>query len=213
MRRLLQERLSEAMRSASMTTEALAQAADVSAAVIEKWLADGRVPSQLDVEKVGRALGVSVPYLMDWDSLYPYREDEEAAVTFPVIGTIRLDADGRIEEDLLDSYETIPQPWLLDSAPDEFFVMQAPGTDLVPAVMPGDLLLCRKAPAVPNGAVAVVLNGAEPVCLRTVLYDETGTEITLGELGPDGGEIHVRGEALAHCHILAHVLRAIRLFQ
>lgn len=213
MRKLLQERLSEAMRSRGLEPEQLADRSGVPLRKITRWLEDGTIPSQVQVQKLGWALGVSVPYLMDWDSMYPYKEDEEAAVTFQIIGEIGLTESGHIEEQFTDAYETIPQPWLLDGTPNEFCVVRAPGEALVPAIMPQDLLFCRKAPVVPDGSVAVVLNGASPAGLRTVRYGNEGERIVLGGLDPDMEDTVVEGEALAECHVIAHVLRVIRVLQ
>lgn len=210
-RKLLKERLSEAIRTAGLNPAALAKAAGVPEEAITATLESGKVPRRDQEERIAKTLGVSVPYLMDWDSLYPYQEDQESAFTYRVIGDIHANGEGRIIEDFEDSYEVIPQSWMMDRAPEELFVIEAHDAAMSPVILPGDLLLVRKAPAVDNTDTAIVLLEGTTAGPRIVHYDDTGSLIRLEVLNPEYEDANITGDALERCHILGRVLRVIRV--
>ena len=205
----LQERLSEAMRARSLDIRQLAQEADVAQPDIERWLEKGQMPGRKKAERVARVLQVTMAYLMNWDSMYPHREEDEAAYVFQAVGAVTLRNNHEIEEEYIDVFETIPQSWLLGDAPEAFFVYQAGADALTPVVLPEDLLLCRRAPVVDNNSVGVVIFRGSAM-LRIIEYNNDGTCICLKSFDDEEPDIRVEGEALADCHIIGHVIRVIR---
>lgn len=209
-RKILKERLSEALDARGLSAKQLAQDASLPKEVIDDYLDAGAVPDHEAMKRISECLGVSLPYLMDWNGPEHADDDEEQAIVYGIIGSITSNKDGHIVENYEDNYEVIPAPWLFDGNKEDYFVTRAHETQMSPTILPGDLLFCRKAPAVPNDTVAIVLRDGWPAGARIVQYDDNGHMMRLSSADPYAPSRVMEGDELEHCHVIGEVKRVLR---
>ena len=217
----LAERIKAARLAAGLTQEELAARCGTIKQTISKY--ERGVVSNLPLEKVielASALGVSPGSLMGWDdesslktsSISPAHRalldlaDSASLVKMPIVGSIKAGYGGAAVEEETGEYELLPDDCLRGG---EYFVLRVNGNSMRPELKDGDRVLCKRAPSVDSGSIAVVLYGEEAT-IKRVNYINGEDWLELIPTNPSYETKRIEGAELESCRVLGKVIQLIR---
>lgn len=173
------DRLDEAMRIRGITAAELARASQVNEGAISQYRAGKYKASQRSLDKLARALRVSIPWLMGAD--VPMEEADSQRSTplpsnvqpmptlqkVPRIGTIACGYPLLAQQNI-EGYDAVPEYVRCD------FTLVCRGDSMINArIFDGDIVCIREQPEVENGEIAAVLIDSEEATLKRVkLYED-----------------------------------------
>lgn len=173
------DRLDEAMRIRGMTAAELARTSKVNEGAISQYRAGKYKASQRSLDKLARALQVSIPWLMGAD--VPMEESDSQRSTslpsnvqpmptmqqIPRIGMIAC-GDPLLAQQNIEGYDNVPEYVKCD------FTLVCRGDSMINArIFDGDIVCIREQPAVENGEIAAVLIDSEEATLKRVkIFDD-----------------------------------------
>lgn len=212
-----QERLEQALQLRDMTPAQLSKATSIGEGAISQYRKGAYKASQKSLEKISRALRVSIPWLMGIsDEMTPAAFEEAAQLPsnlipmgqmkkIPLIGSIACGTPILAQENIRD-YIDLPQNIRAD------FALECKGDSMINAgIRDGDIVYIRKQPQVENGQIAAVLvdDGNEATLKR---FYRTGDTVTLTPENPAYApkvftretinELRIAGLAIAFLHPL-----------
>lgn len=173
------DRLDEAMRIRGMTAAELARTSKVNEGAISQYRAGKYKASQRSLDKLARALQVSIPWLMGAD--VPMEESDSQRSTslptnvqpmptmqqIPRIGMIAC-GDPLLAQQNIEGYDNVPEYVKCD------FTLVCRGDSMINArIFDGDIVCIREQPDVENGEIAAVLIDSEEATLKRVkIFDD-----------------------------------------
>lgn len=209
------ERLDEAMRIRGITAAALARTSKVNEGAISQYRAGKYKASQRSLDKLARALRVSIPWLMGADVPMEEMESQRIAPTnlppmlkmyqVPRLGTIAC-GNPILAEQNVENHDAIPDYVRCD------FTLLCKGDSMINArIFDGDIVCIRQQSEVENGEIAAVLVDSEEATLKRVkLYDD---HIILEPENPMYKPLVFWGEEMNNVRILGkatHFISAVR---
>lgn len=173
------DRLDEAMRIRGMTAAELARTSKVNEGAISQYRAGKYKASQRSLDKLARALQVSIPWLMGAD--VPMEESDSQRSTprpsnvqpmpamqrVPRLGVIAC-GDPLLAQQNIEGYDSVPDYVKCD------FTLVCRGDSMINArIFDGDIVCIREQPEVENGEIAAVLIDSEEATLKRVkIFDD-----------------------------------------
>ena len=211
------DRLDEAMRIRGMTAAELARTSKVNEGAISQYRAGKYKASQRSLDKLARALQVSIPWLMGAD--VPMEESDSQRSTslpsnvqhmptmqqIPRIGMIAC-GDPLLAQQNIEGYDNVPEYVKCD------FTLVCRGDSMINArIFDGDIVCIREQPAVENGEIAAVLIDSEEATLKRVkIFDD---HIVLEPENPMYKPLVFWGEEMNNVRILGkatHFISALK---
>lgn len=205
------DRLESALAMRDMTPAELSRRTGIGEGAISQYRKGGYKASQRNLEKISKALRVSITYLMGVSEDYnvfvnpsipqgfePLPETEKA----PLVGSIACGEPITAEENIED-YVDVPKGKNID------FCLTCKGESMIEAgIYDGDIVYIHQQAEVENGEIAAVRIGNEAT-LKRFYYDGVG-KVTLLPAnskyapltysGEEINEIHIEGKAVGFAH-------------
>ena len=164
------ERLDEAMRIREISAAELSRISKVNEGAISQYRAGKYKASQRSLDKLARALNVSIPWLMGADvpmtdeptaPTLPSPTITEDTVTFPVITSVAAHYDGvSIDESTTGEKIEVPRAYLKGRKAEDFCAMRVRGDSMYPAFQNGDIVLVlRQSTMNHSGEIGVISYG------------------------------------------------------
>lgn len=196
-----QERLAEALELRGMTPADLARATQIGEGAISQYKRGAYKASQRNLEKISKALHISIPWLMgvsdnaSKDSVFSLENvlPLPKMKMVPLIGTI---ACGNPILAIEDAEETVAMPEHINAD----FALHCKGDSMINArIFDGDIVYIRTQPEVENGQIAAVRVGDDATLKRVMLYAD---HISLEPENPQYRPIVLWGEDMNTVQIL-----------
>ena len=200
-----------------MTAAELARTSKVNEGAISQYRAGKYKASQRSLDKLARALQVSIPWLMGAD--VPMEESDSQRSTslpsnvqpmptmqqIPRIGMIAC-GDPLLAQQNIEGYDNVPEYVKCD------FTLVCRGDSMINArIFDGDIVCIREQPAVENGEIAAVLIDSEEATLKRVkIFDD---HIVLEPENPMYKPLVFWGEEMNNVRILGkatHFISALK---
>ena len=167
------DRLEEALSIRNMKPADLAKISGISEGAISQYRNGGYKATQRNLEKLSKALGVAIPWLMGYN--VPIERDGRANIipigfqqlpemsSVPLVGQIAC-GDPILAEENIEESVSLPSVWHAN------FALICKGDSMAPTVLDGDLVAIRIQPEVENGEIAAVRIGNEATLKRVYLH-------------------------------------------
>ena len=207
------ERLDEAMRIRDISAAELSRISKVNEGAISQYRAGKYKASQRSLDKLARALNVSIPWLMGADvpmtdepsaPSLPSPAITEDTVTFPVITSVAAHYDSvSIDESATGEKIEVPRAYLKGRKAEEFCAMRVRGDSMYPDFRNGDIVLVLKQSTMNHsGEIGVISYGDDEMTIKRINYvdGEDWLEVVpLNNLYPPR---RIEGVDLESCHII-----------
>lgn len=205
------ERLEEAMQLRNIRPADLSKLTGIGEGAISQYRKGSYKASQRNLEKISRALSVSIPWLMGVDapvppaSIPPGLQPMPNTVKRPLVGQIACGTPILAEQNI-ENYVDVPEDINCD------FVLTCRGDSMIGAgISDGDQVYIRVQPEVENGQIAAVLIGDETTLKRVYWDGETlllmpanSAYAPKSYTGSALNEIHIEGLAVGYTHLFKH---------
>ena len=132
--------------------------------------------------------------------------DSASLVKMPIVGSIKAGYGGTAVEEETGEYELLPDDCMRGG---EYFVLRVNGNSMQPELKDGDRVLCKRAPSVDSGNIAVVLYGEEAT-IKRVNYINGEDWLELIPANPSYETKRIEGAELESCRVLGKVVQLIR---
>lgn len=204
------ERLEMALAMRDMSPAELSRRTGIGEGAISQYRKGGYKASQRNLDKISKALMVSIPFLMGIANEYtfgnsgipagfePLPETEKV----PLVGSIACGEPITAEENIED-YVDVPKGKNID------FCLTCKGESMIEAgIYDGDIVYIHQQAEVENGEIAAVRIGNEAT-LKRFYYDGIGKVMLLPAnskytpltySGEEINEIHIEGKAVGFTH-------------
>lgn len=162
------ERLCEALTTRRISAAELSRKINVDEGTISNYKKGKYVPKQPRLDKISKALNVSIPWLMGADVPMELRSPKSKGVKIPVLGRVVAGIPIDAVEEILD-YEEISEEMARNG---EHFALQIKGDSMEPKFSEGDVVIIRKQPTVEDNEIAIVLvNGNDATIKKIKRFD------------------------------------------
>ena len=217
------ERLDEAMRIRDISAAELSRISKVNEGAISQYRAGKYKASQRSLDKLARALNVSIPWLMGADvpmtdeptaPTLPSPTITEDTVTFPVITSVAAHYDGvSIDESATGEKIEVPRAYLKGRKAEEFCAMRVRGDSMFPAFQNGDVVLVlRQSTMNHSGEIGVISYGDDEMTIKRINYVDGEDWLELVPLNPAYPPRRIEGVDLESCHVIGIPRVLIREF-
>ena len=207
------ERLDEAMRIRDISAAELSRISKVNEGAISQYRAGKYKASQRSLDKLARALNVSIPWLMGADvpmtdeptaPTLPSPTITEDTVTFPVITSVAAHYDGvSIDESTTGEKIEVPRAYLKGRKAEDFCAMRVRGDSMYPAFQNGDIVLVlRQSTMNHSGEIGVISYGDDEMTIKRINYVDGEDWLKLVPLNPAYPPRRIEGVDLESCHII-----------
>lgn len=207
------ERLDEAMRIRDISAAELSRISKVNEGAISQYRAGKYKASQRSLDKLARALNVSIPWLMGADvpmtdeptaPTLPSPTITEDTVTFPVITSVAAHYDGvSIDESAAGEKIEVPRAYLKGRKAEDFCAMRVRGDSMYPAFQNGDIVLVlRQSTMNRSGEIGVISYGDDEMTIKRINYVDGEDWLKLVPLNPAYPPRRIEGVDLESCHII-----------
>ena len=217
------ERLDEAMRIRDISAAELSRISKVNEGAISQYRAGKYKASQRSLDKLARALNVSIPWLMGADvpmtdeptaPTLPSPTITEDTVTFPVITSVAAHYDGvSIDESAAGEKIEVPRAYLKGRKAEDFCAMRVRGDSMYPAFQNGDIVLVlRQSTMNHSGEIGVISYGDDEMTIKRINYVDGEDWLKLVPLNPAYPPRRIEGVDLESCHVIGIPRVLIREF-
>ena len=217
------ERLDEAMRIRDISAAELSRISKVNEGAISQYRAGKYKASQRSLDKLARALNVSIPWLMGADvpmtdeptaPTLPSPTITEDTMTFPVITSVAAHYDGvSIDESTTGEKIEVPRAYLKGRKAEEFCAMRVRGDSMFPAFQNGDVVLVlRQSTMNHSGEIGVISYGDDEMTIKRINYVDGEDWLELVPLNPAYPPRRIEGVDLESCHVIGIPRVLIREF-
>ena len=217
------ERLDEAMRIRDISAAELSRISKVNEGAISQYRAGKYKASQRSLDKLARALNVSIPWLMGADvpmtdepsvPSLPSPAITEDTVTFPVITSVAAHYDGvSIDESAAGEKIEVPRAYLKGRKADDFCAMRVRGDSMYPDFRNGDIVLVLKQSTMNHsGEIGVISYGDDEMTIKRINYVDGEDWLELVPLNNLYPPKRIEGVDLESCHIIGIPRVLIREF-
>ena len=207
------ERLDEAMRIRDISAAELSRISKVNEGAISQYRAGKYKASQRSLDKLARALNVSIPWLMGADvpmtdepsaPSLPCPAITEDTVTFPVITSVAAHYDSvSIDESATGEKIEVPRAYLKGRKAEDFCAMRVRGDSMYPAFQNGDIVLVlRQSTMNHSGEIGVISYGDDEMTIKRINYVDGEDWLKLVPLNPAYPPRRIEGVDLESCHII-----------
>ena len=207
------ERLDEAMRIRDISAAELSRISKVNEGAISQYRAGKYKASQRSLDKLARALNVSIPWLMGADvpmtdeptaPTLPSPTITEDTVTFPVITSVAAHYDGvSIDESTTGEKIEVPRAYLKGRKAEDFCAMRVRGDSMFPAFQNGDVVLVlRQSTMNHSGEIGVISYGDDEMTIKRINYVDGEDWLELVPLNPAYPPRRIEGVDLESCHVI-----------
>ena len=207
------ERLDEAMRIRDISAAELSRISKVNEGAISQYRAGKYKASQRSLDKLARALNVSIPWLMGADvpmtdeptaPTLPSPTITEDTVTFPGITSVATHYDGvSIDESAAGEKIEVPRAYLKGRKAEDFCAMRVRGDSMYPAFQNGDIVLVlRQSTMNHSGEIGVISYGDDEMTIKRINYVDGEDWLKLVPLNPAYPPRRIEGVDLESCHII-----------
>lgn len=108
-------------------------------------------------------------------------------------------------------YLHVPEEWLGNRQPEDFFALRVVGSSMYPKYCNGDEILCIRDESLPvTGQVCVVIYNGEEATLKKVEFPDDRSWLKLVPINPMYEPKQISGADMEQCRILGKVVRMIR---
>lgn len=196
------DRLEEALRMRDLTPAELSRISGVNEGAISQYRSGAYKASQRSLDKLSKALNVSVAWLMGADvapsisiptsiNILPMPKTYKV----PLVGTIAC-GQPILAVDEVDDTVDVPE-WV-----DADFALRCKGDSMINArIFDGDIVYIKRQPEVENGQIAAVRIEDEAT-LKKVYYSPDSGRITLRACNPLYDDMVYEGEVLNQIEVL-----------
>jgi len=170
------DRLNEALIMRNMNAAELARTSGVNEGAISQYRKGNYKANQYNLEKMAKALGVSIPWLMgaNIDSPLPINKDNfTKGVKIPLLGRVVAGVPLEAIENI-EGYEEIT-PAL--AAKGSYFALRVMGKSMEPFFLENDIVIVRKTKAIESGAIAIVLVNGSDATVKKVKIQDNGVTL------------------------------------
>ena len=217
------ERLDEAMRIRDISAAELSRISKVNEGAISQYRAGKYKASQRSLDKLARALNVSIPWLMGADvpmtdepsaPTLPSPTITEDTVTFPIVTSVAAHYDGvSSDESATGEHIEVPSIYLKGRKPEEFCAMRVRGDSMFPSFQDGDVVLVlRQTTMNHSGEIGVISYGDDEMTIKRINYVDGEDWIELVPLNNLYPPKRIEGVDLESCHIIGIPRVLIREF-
>ena len=217
------ERLDEAMRIRDISAAELSRISKVNEGAISQYRAGKYKASQRSLDKLARALNVSIPWLMGADvpmtdepsaPSLPSPAITEDTVTFPVITSVAAHYDSvSIDESATGEKIEVPRAYLKGRKAEEFCAMRVRGDSMYPAFRNGDIVLVLKQSTMNHsGEIGVISYGDDEMTIKRINYVDGEDWLELVPLNNLYPPKRIEGVDLESCHVIGIPRVLIREF-
>ena len=217
------ERLDEAMRIRDISAAELSRISKVNEGAISQYRAGKYKASQRSLDKLARALNVSIPWLMGADvpmtdepaaPSLPSPAITEDTVTFPVITSVAAHYDSvSIDESATGEKIEVPRAYLKGRKAEEFCAMRVRGDSMYPDFRNGDIVLVLKQSTMNHsGEIGVISYGDDEMTIKRINYVDGEDWLEMVPLNPSYPTKKIEGVDLENCHIIGIPRVLIREF-
>lgn len=207
------ERLDEAMRIRDISAAELSRISKVNEGAISQYRAGKYKASQRSLDKLARALNVSIPWLMGADipmtdeptaPSLPSPTITEDTVTFPVITSVAAHYDGvSIDESAAGEKIEVPRAYLKGRKAEDFCAMRVRGDSMYPDFRNGDIVLVLKQSTMNHsGEIGVISYGDDEMTIKRINYVDGEDWLELVPLNPAYPPRRIEGVDLESCHVI-----------
>jgi SOS-response transcriptional repressor LexA len=217
------ERLDEAMRIRDISAAELSRISKVNEGAISQYRAGKYKASQRSLDKLARALNVSIPWLMGADvpmtdeptaPSLPSPAITEDTITFPIVTSVAAHYDSvSTDESATGEKIEVPRAYLKGRKAEDFCAMRVRGDSMYPDFRNGDIVLVLKQSTMNHsGEIGVISYGDDEMTIKRINYvdDEDWLELVpLNNLYPPK---RIEGVDLESCHIIGIPRVLIREF-
>ena len=217
------ERLDEAMRIRDISAAELSRISKVNEGAISQYRAGKYKASQRSLDKLARALNVSIPWLMGADvpmtdepsaPSLPSPAITEDTVTFPVITSVAAHYDSvSIDESATGEKIEVPRAYLKGRKAEEFCAMRVRGDSMYPDFRNGDIVLVLKQSTMNHsGEICVISYGDDEMTIKRINYVDGEDWLELVPLNNLYPPKRIEGVDLESCHVIGIPRVLIREF-
>lgn len=161
----ISDRINKLCKERGITRKQMETEAGLSNGIASKWKKAGFQPGYSSLMKLSEYFGVSVDYLLGFESAEGNTE-KKIAVRIPVFGRVPAGIPLEAIEDIVD-YEEIPAAMLNGGR--VYFGIIVRGDSMYPKYIDGDIVIVRKQETFESGQDCIVyVNGYEEATLKTV---------------------------------------------
>jgi SOS-response transcriptional repressors (RecA-mediated autopeptidases) len=167
------DRLNQALSMRKISAAELARVSGVNEGAISQYRKGGYKANQYNLEKMAKALNVSIPWLMGANVDEPLLVDKinfQKGIKIPVLGRVVAGVPIEAVTDILDYEEITPEL----AATGDFFALRIKGDSMTPRICENDVVIVRKQPSVNSGSLAIVLINGEAATIKQVIVREDG---------------------------------------
>ena len=217
------ERLDEAMRIRDISAAELSRISKVNEGAISQYRAGKYKASQRSLDKLARALNVSIPWLMGADvpmtdepsaPSLPSPAITEDTVTFPIVTSVAAHYDSvSTDESATGEHIEVPAVYLKGRKPEDFCAMRVRGDSMFPSFQDGDVVLVLKQATMNHsGEIGVISYGDDEMTIKRINYVDGEDWIELVPLNNLYPPRRIEGVDLESCHIIGIPRVLIREF-
>lgn len=163
------ERILKSIQNAKLSYGVLHELTGIPKSALQRYATGETEKIPIDrLEMIAKATGVSVEYLMGWDTkestfqVPPGFQLLPETELLPRVGQIAC-GEPILAEQNIEDYDRVPTEWGAQ------FTLICAGDSMVPRIQDGDVVAIRKQPSVENGEIAAVRIGDEAT-LKHVYY-------------------------------------------
>lgn len=217
------ERLDEAMRIRDISAAELSRISKVNEGAISQYRAGKYKASQRSLDKLARALNVSIPWLMGADvpmtdepsaPSLPSPAITEDTITFPIVTSVAAHYDSvSTDESATGEHIEVPRAYLKGRKPEDFCAMRVRGDSMYPDFRNGDIVLVLKQSTMNHsGEIGVISYGDDEMTIKRINYVDGEDWLELVPLNNLYPPKRIEGVDLESCHIIGIPRVLIREF-
>ena len=203
------DRLEEALSRSGLSAAELSRITGINEGAISQYRKGAYKASQPTLEKLSRALFVSIPWLMgietneDMRNKYPEPRITDDVVTFPVIGEEAAGFEHIALEDWSGDTVDIPAAYLHGRPKSDYMVLTVKGDSMYPLYLEGDKVMVLKTPTLArSGEIGLVRYEGENATLKKVEYVDGEDWMKLLPLNPAYPPRTITGADLQQCAVI-----------
>ena len=217
------ERLDEAMRIRDISAAELSRISKVNEGAISQYRAGKYKASQRSLDKLARALNVSIPWLMGADvpmtdeptaPSLPSPAITEDTITFPIVTSVAAHYDSvSTDESATGEKIEVPRAYLKGRKAEDFCAMRVRGDSMYPDFRNGDIVLVLKQSTMNHsGEIGVISCGDDEMTIKRINYVDGEDWLELVPLNNLYPPKRIEGVDLESCHIIGIPRVLIREF-
>ena len=206
------DRLDEAMTLRNTTAAELSRLADVNEGAISQYRAGKYKASQRSLDKLARALRVSIPWLMGAD--VPMEDSSTCDLPSPTttddVATFYIQTSVAAHYDAVSDNETlegekveIPTSYLHGRNPDEFCAMRVKGNSMYPQFQDGDIVIVLKQETLDHsGQIGVICYAGDEMTIKRINFVDGEDWLELIPLNNAFPPKRIEGADLELCKVI-----------